>query len=114
MADRCASSFEVNSVALQRGCSTKNSCLNEAFAALRQFVSLVVRFVTVQKHMKAEHTHTYPTTVSLRVKIVSCECSGYTCILFIVLYRCRGHGVHGTSPDSEDRVRDRHYANGHW
>ena len=30
------------------------------------------------------------------------------------MYRCRGHGVHGTSPDSEDRVRDRHYANGHW
>ena len=32
----------------------------------------------------------------------------------MLLYRCRGHGVHGTSPDSEDRVRDRHYANGHW
>ena len=27
-----------------------------------------------------------------------------------IVYRCRGHGVHGTSPDSEDRVRDRHYA----
>ena len=31
MADRCASSFEANSVALQRGCFTKNALFNSIF-----------------------------------------------------------------------------------
>ena len=31
-----------------------------------------------------------------------------------LLYRCHGHGIRGTGPDGEDRVRDRHYVNGHW
>ena len=57
MADRCASSFNTYSVALQRGCFTKKHFLNQSIAALRQFIGLLGRFVTVWKN-RTGHTNT--------------------------------------------------------
>ena len=65
MADRCASSFEANLQLFKEAALKNQLVLIKAFAALRQSVGLLIRFVTVWKHTKTEHTHTHPTTVTL-------------------------------------------------
>ena len=50
MADSCTINFDVNSVALRRGCFMKKKTrFNSIFAVLRRFVALLGQFVTAFK-----------------------------------------------------------------
>ena len=55
MADRCTSSYEVNSVALRRDYFTKTLVLIQSFAELRRSVGLLVRFGTEWKTLQRMH-----------------------------------------------------------
>ena len=66
MADWCASTASTRILYLcEEVVLRKKHVLNQSIAALRRFVGLLGRFVTVWKKSKPD-TQTHPTTVTLR------------------------------------------------